>query len=71
MGPPFAPDHYNILMQEQQLVKMQYQPPFLVDHEATQGLGMSNLEVTDTGEENWEGWNQHVRGYHAEPSRYW
>ena len=71
MGPPLAPDHQHMLMQEQQLVHMQYQPPFLVDDTAMQGLGMSNLDVTDMGEENWEGWNQHVRGYHTEPSQYW
>jgi hypothetical protein len=71
MGPPYAPDHRAILMQEQQLVQMQHQPPFLVDDAAMQGLGMSNLNMADMAEENWDGWNQLVRGYSTEPSRYW
>lgn len=67
----FTPDHRNMLIQEQQIVQMQYQPPFLVDESAMQDLSMSNLRVSDMGEDNWDSWNQLVPGYHAAPSRYW
>ena len=71
VGPAFAPDHRAMLMQEQQLVQMQHQPPFLVDDAAMQGLAMSNLDMADVGEANWDGWNQLVRGYNTEPRNHW
>jgi hypothetical protein len=66
--PQFPADPRVVLMQEQQLVQMQNQPPFLADETAMQGLGMSNLDMADVDDANWDGWNQLVPGYHTEPS---
>lgn len=70
MEPPLALDHRTMLMQEQLIVQMQYQPPFLVDDTAMQDLEMSNLQMADMGEENWDSWDQLVPGYHTSPSHY-
>lgn len=71
MGPQFPADPRVVLMQEQQLVQMQNQPPFLADETAMQGLGMSNLDMADVDDANWDRWNQLVPGYHTEPSHNW
>lgn len=71
MGTPYASDRRDMLMQEQQLVQMQNLPPFVVDEASVQGLGMSNLDMGDMGEANWDGWNQLVPGYQTQSNRYW
>lgn len=71
MGPQFPADPRVVLMQEQQLVQMQNQPPFLANETAMQGLGMSNLDMADVDDANWDRWNQLVPGYHTESSHNW
>lgn len=76
VAPSFSSGHVNMPLQSQQQVQMQQQQqqqqqlPFLVDDAAMQGLRMSNLDVGELGEDNWDSWNQLVQGYHLEPNLY-
>jgi hypothetical protein len=71
MAPSFAPGHVNMPLQQRQQVQMQQQQqPYLVDDAAMQGLNMSNLDMGELGEENWDSWNQLVQGYHVEQNLY-